>query len=99
MAAIEGDRVGAVYDETDDEVQFFGYGTYQGKHVPPAGVGENTDIIHRLGIQNPKILLDNGDTVWGCQCWWGSEAAIREYLAGKKVVTVRVADVLAGGSA
>lgn len=23
---------------------------------------------------NPKIVLDDGEVVWGCECWWGPEA-------------------------
>lgn len=24
---------------------------------------------------NPKIVLDDGEVVWGCECWWGPESA------------------------
>lgn len=27
--------------------------------------------FHASAMGNPKIVLDNGDVVWGFQCWWG----------------------------
>ena len=92
----EGDRVGAVCGETATAVRFFGYGTYQGRHVPPAGVDIRGVDLHALGVKTAQIRLDNGDTVWGCQCWWEGEDAVRLYLARvrKRVVPVRIADVL-----
>lgn len=28
---------------------------------------------HQLPFgKNPKIRLDDGREVWGCECWWGS---------------------------
>jgi hypothetical protein len=39
---------------------------------------------------NPRILLDNGDTIWGIECWWEpyeedkpleqSEAEVKEFI-------------------
>ncbi len=43
---------------------------------------------------NPRIRLDSGDVVWGCQCWWGSEEAARKAIDGR---VVEVVPVPAGG--
>ncbi len=72
-----GDRVGAILSSNSEVVNFLGYGKYDG------------DIDHPyLGFPNPRITLDNGDTVWGCECWWGPEGEIKKILAGRKVKIV-----------
>jgi hypothetical protein len=78
-----GTRVGAICGKSDDgsQVLFFGYGIYQGEEIPgPEVLGPMGIKLHDLEIRNPKILLDSGEIVWGCECWWASEATIRESL-------------------
>lgn len=36
--------------------------------------------LHELGHKNPKILLDNGHVIWGCQCWFASEEKIKSMI-------------------
>jgi len=40
-------------------------------------VAEDTGTVPNPSARptNPKILLDNGETVWGAECWWGPESA------------------------
>ena len=71
-----GERVGAISHGDAETIYLFGYGVYEGDFVPP----------ERFGIPNPRIRLDNGKTVYGFQCWWGSEERIREICAGKKII-------------
>lgn len=63
-------------------VDLLGYGVYDGLQTPPAG-RTNADV-------NPRITLDNGDIVWGFECWWGPEAQMKKevehYAAGGAVV-------------
>lgn len=83
-----GDRVGAISHSDETTVYMFGYGTYQGEEVPPKGViGAFGIDMGELGAKNPKILLDDGNVVWGCQCWWGSENRV-EQMIGKRDVQV-----------
>jgi hypothetical protein len=35
-------------------------------------------------MRNPRIRLDNGSVVWGCECWWGSEAGIRDMIEKRR---------------
>lgn len=50
------------------------------------------DLLTKLW-KNPKIELDNGDVVWGAECWWGPEDKIDEQLdLAKEVRAVRIAD-------
>lgn len=75
-----GERVGAICGKSSDgsHVLFFGYGSYQGEEIPgPEVFGPLGIKPHDMGLKNPKILLDTGEVVWGCECWWGSEASIR----------------------
>lgn len=77
-----GDRVGALMSMDADEAHLLGYGVYQGDQPCP--------VLN--GRKNPCILLDNGDMVWGCQCWWGSEQGIKDAIDGKKIKAVRMSD-------
>lgn len=40
-------------------------------------------------ILNPRITLDDGrGVVWGYQCWWGDEEAVKASIGGRTVVLV-----------
>lgn len=52
------------------------------------------DLLLQMA-RNPKIELDNGDVVWGYQCWWGPEERWPEISAGRTVREVRIGEVLA----
>lgn len=81
-----GDRVGAILSASSTEVNLIGYGTYQGEHVPPEDASG-----FNLGHPNPKLVMDDGTVVWGCECWWGDEDAVKKRFAGLKVVPVDMA--------
>lgn len=83
-----GTRVGAVAYANQETVALYGYGTYRGDEVPPAGVKCLGVDIGSLGIPNPKIVLDDGKVVWGCQCWWGPEEKVRGMVGDREVVMV-----------
>lgn len=69
----KGDRVGAILKKEGKNVYLIGYGTYEGEEIPPKEIrGFN------FGIPNPKIKLDSGKVVWGCECWWGDEEEFKE---------------------
>lgn len=46
-----------------------GFGIYEGDQMHPT-----------LGFLNPKIAMDDGRTLWGCECWWGP---VKDELARK----------------
>lgn len=79
-----GTRVVAIRDsKTDGTMHIYGFGTYVGMEVPPDEIG--------FGFPNPRIDLDSGETVWGCQCWWRpceDEDELREKVPGVKVIIV-----------
>jgi len=40
-------------------------------------------------MHNPIIQLDDGNTVWGCQCMYGSENKVKEMIGDRKVEYVK----------
>lgn len=73
-----GDRVVAIShtEEDTNSVKIFGFGVYEGDHIPPPKTpGIWGDIIGT----NPRIKLDSGEIVWGAQCWWGAESRLDPY--------------------
>jgi hypothetical protein len=74
-----GDRVGALLSTDRDArvVELLGYGVYEGAEVPPDSVGG-----FNIGLSNPKLRLDSGKVVWGCECWWGPELQVSRNVKG-----------------
>jgi hypothetical protein len=71
-----------------DREKFLGYGVYLGDFDCHALSEYWANEADRLGLypdvaagyrsgkiqsKNPKIELDSGETIWGCECWWGPE--------------------------
>lgn len=94
MTTEVGTRVGAVLSADANEVKFFGYGTYQGDQIP-----ESEDVLimgfsaKKAGLSTPALLLDNGDMVYGCECWWGPEEAVKETFGERTLTMVRIGDL------
>lgn len=89
----KGDRVIAVRSADDNVVNIFGYGTYEGEDVPPPGITGVFGLdLSISGIENPKIVLDNGDVVWGCECWWGDAERWEKEFRDRKLNTVSIDD-------
>lgn len=95
-----GTRVGAIRNGSDEEkkVYFFGYGVYEGDFKIEKGseapAGWISEMLLEAGLSNPRIRLDNGEVVWGCECWWGPEEAVQERLKSWKDAGYSIVDVL-----
>ena len=78
----KGERVYAIEstDRATNTARVYGAGEFQGYL--------DHEIQPGLTLPNPCIKLDNGHTVWGCECWWGSEQAILKRLGKMKIITV-----------
>ena len=83
-----GARVGAMLGAGDKLVRFLGYGTYVGDEVPPPTIGG-----FNIGLPNPKIKLDSGKIVWGCECWWGSEEGMKAKVEAWRKAGYTIEDV------
>lgn len=86
MRAAIGERIGAILSATSEEVQLIGYGVYEGDEVPPETIGG-----FNMGNPNPKMVLDDGTVVWGCECWWGPEDEMKKKFKDHSVVHVDMA--------
>jgi hypothetical protein len=75
MSTPIGSRVLALLDVKDGVVHSFGEGVYAGDFVPPEDIGGLN-----LGFPNPRIDLDCGKIVWGCECWWGPIEQMRKRI-------------------
>jgi hypothetical protein len=79
-------------------INLLGYGVYAGEEVPDASAAGTFARICRVQkMVNPKLQLDNGDVVWGCECWWGGEESVREHVQtlvdkGHQLVEVRIGE-------
>jgi len=84
-----GERVVAISHSDDETIWLFGFGVYEGDFVPeevggPLGVlGE---MCREMNRGNPRIRLDNGKVIYGCECWWIPEE--KTTLDTKKKVVV-----------
>jgi len=89
MSYTIGTRVGAICDADDHEVRLYGYGVYDGYFIPPP---EILFLGAPIAHENPRITLDDGKVVWGCECWWGAEERIKSMIGSRKVVLVDIED-------
>lgn len=76
-----GERIGAILyiNEDDCVVSVLGYGTYQGEEKVPQELNP-----FPFSITTPKLQLDNGDVVWGNECWWGHEDEMKALIESKE---------------
>lgn len=82
-------RVGCFLDvET-----FIDWGYFLGCVEPTEGIGLNIGGL--VGKSNPKIVLDSGEVIWGCECWWGNEKEIQPKIdaLGDKMKTCTVEEM------
>jgi len=99
--AKQGERVGAILgSKPGGIIETFGEGVYEGDFVfgdggPDDPVGSICEMV--LGVpleqrpKNPRIKLDRGGVVWGCECWWGPVDGYRKQIeAARKVVYVDI---------
>lgn len=77
---LNGRRVYALASANGAEVISFGSGTYVGDEIPPPEVN---GPFGKMTKPNPKIVLDRGGVVWGCECWWAPEGEKEKILKGR----------------
>ena len=90
-----GMRVGVLLslDKTEKIVELLGYGEYLGDEVPDEDAGGLAEQARFRKEPNPKFLLDNGDVVWGGECWWGPEQDFRRMIESYRKGGYAVRDV------
>lgn len=85
-----GDRVGAVQSADTGNFYLFGYGVYEGDFIPVEAAGQLAEMLREVGTENPRIRLDSGKVVYGCECWWGREESVRQNIGDR---TVHLVDI------
>lgn len=84
-----GDRIGFLISasspagEDGGTAKLVGYGFYEGEFIPPKEVSEQ---MNALCIANPRVKLDSGQVAYGYEGYWGSEEAIKTFVARHKNV-------------
>jgi len=85
-----GDRVVAISHSDEGGVYIFGYGVYEGDFIPTEAVGVMADAAKEVGLKNPRIRLDNGDVVYGCECWFMSEDDFKAGIAKAGITPILI---------
>jgi len=76
-----GDRIGAVSHAEGDTIYIFGFGEYKGESVPGIQAkGFLADMLKDANVENPCLVLDSGEMIWGCECWWGPEMKVKDQM-------------------
>lgn len=79
---------------SDEELRAAAHASYE--QVQARIAWSDEEIVAHLAttpmIRNPCLELDNGDTVWGMECWWGPEEEIRARLAAWERAGARIID-------
>jgi hypothetical protein len=70
-----GDRIGVIHSYNHNTVRLVGYGTYVGDLKPMNVFGLNSQE------PVPKIVLDDGQVVFGNEVYWGHEDYIKEFVS------------------
>jgi len=94
----EGARVGAVSHSAGDTVYVFGYGRYVGdrheNECDTRSISPRGEALRIAGFPDPLIQLDDGSFIFGSECVWGPEDAVKDVLEKFSVVKiVNMADV------
>jgi len=89
-----GERVGVLRGMMKDgkSVGVFGFGERLKDEIPCKGVYFVGVDLHERGVPVPTLLLDNGDKVYGCECWWGSESHVKDVIKNHDIVECSIED-------
>lgn len=85
-----GLRVGVFHSMTDETLLLLGFGIYEGDEIPPEDILAPYGPPALLHQAIPKLRLDDGTVVWGCECWWHAEETVLGYKASRTVVRPKI---------
>lgn len=74
-------RVGVILCIEEKKIYFLGYGEHVGNEIPITATNYLGKYCQENGLPNPKLVLDdNGEVIWGCECFWSSEEETRKQI-------------------
>lgn len=77
----KGDRIGAIFGDGGGYFRFLGFGIYDGDvELPEEATGYFSEQAREEGNLVPRLKLDNGDVVYGTECWFDAEDVVRAKL-------------------
>ena len=82
-------RIGAIRNADANTVYVFGFGVYSGDEIPPDDVPGPFGRLGLLGVKNPKLVMDDGTVIWGCESWWGDEEKVLKAIGTRQVEFVQ----------
>jgi len=93
----KGDRIGAILSVDDEKkvIELCGYGVFDGYEIPPRDEKKELEnwlyeAVVKNKVENPKLKLDDGRIVWGCECWWGDEDTVKRICQDQHFTVVMV---------
>jgi len=87
MATI-GAEICAILKADERKVHLIGYGKYVGDEIPDEHCGGFGGTLREHCIKNPKLVLEDGTVVWGCECWWGDAEKAHKHIGNREVIRV-----------
>ena len=94
IAPKPGMRVGVFHSLTEQTLALLGYGVYEGDEVPPESI--IAPIIGKpalIGLAVPKLRLDDGTVVWGCEVWWNDEGSVKKLELERQIIRPKLASI------
>ena len=94
-----GDRVAVFISSTQEKVVSLGGGVYEGQHEPPTHMMDPDlrsmlGLLHGGAFKNPRIKLDNDETVWGMQVYFMPEDKFAGFVGEREVENTTMARAL-----
>ena len=84
-----GDSVCAILSADKNNVHLIGYGKYLGDEIPDRHeIGSLPKALHLASAKNPKLQMNDGSIVWGCECWWGDIDSANEFIGNRNIINV-----------
>lgn len=89
-----GMRVGVFHSMSAETLALLGYGVYEGDEVPPLEIlAAEIGPPALLNMALPKLRLDDGTVVWGCEAWWQDEASVKKLESDHQIIRPKLASI------
>lgn len=89
-----GARIGAFHSLTESTLLLLGYGVYEGDEIPPENIiAPEIGPPALLALAIPKLRLDDGTILWGCECWWNYEATVKALELDRQIVRPKLESI------